>query len=360
VRISVAAAAPGGADEAASATPSFSARRSADPAGARRSSSTTAEDGIPSATVEKAAIESGEARRAQPAPAAGGSDRVAPTRVTASDEGTTLRSGALDGPASSPSKDGEPARDLDAPVEVEPDLAAAEHDRASTRDGDDPHGSGEEHGRSRGEPRDRGAAETARPVGPGRGVTATAAAPTLAPEPPAIAVARPAFESGPVATGAGLPTARPDVPAASPSGTTLPQLHQAALAETIVARARSLAGDGSLEVRFALEPEDLGTVRIRIEARGDELRIRIVASSVSAAEALSVGLSRLTAQLTENGGRPPLIDLAFEDRPHDRAPHHPRDGGRRETPGPRSAPWSAVAPAAPLSSRFASRLDRVA
>ena len=46
-----------------------------------------------------------------------------------------------------------------------------------------------------------------------------------------------------------------------------------------MARARALPPNGTLELRFALEPEHLGPVRIRIESHGEMLRIRIVASS---------------------------------------------------------------------------------
>ena len=94
----------------------------------------------------------------------------------------------------------------------------------------------------------------------------------------------------------------PLMPAAVP-------VHHAALAESILARARALPETGAVEVRFALEPEGLGTVRVRIESRGEHVRIEIQATSRAAIETLSPGISRLAAHLQEAGYRDAEIHL---------------------------------------------------
>ncbi len=97
-------------------------------------------------------------------------------------------------------------------------------------------------------------------------------------------------------------TPAPLLPAAVP-------VHHAALAESILARARALPETGAVEVRFALEPEGLGTVRVRIESRGEHVRIEIQATSRAAIETLSPGISRLAAHLQEAGYRDAEIHL---------------------------------------------------
>ena len=106
------------------------------------------------------------------------------------------------------------------------------------------------------------------------------------------------------------------------------------LAEALVARARALPANGSLELRFALEPEDLGPVRVQIVSRGEQIEIRILATSGAAVEALGTGLGRLTSQLVEAGFKDPAIQLALGDSAdpggrrsaHDTGdhPHRPR------------------------------------
>ena len=92
--------------------------------------------------------------------------------------------------------------------------------------------------------------------------------------------------------------------------------------EAIAARARNLPRGGAVQLRFTLQPEDLGTVQIRIESRGDELRIRIGVSSAPAADALQSGLPRLVSQLQEAGIRDPqvavLMDHSMTGEPHER------------------------------------------
>ncbi len=91
------------------------------------------------------------------------------------------------------------------------------------------------------------------------------------------------------------------------------RVHHQALATAIAAKARAVPQDGSVELRFALEPEDLGAVRVRIESRGDQLKIRIIASSGAAMDSLSSGIGKLASQLTEPGMKEPEIDLTFSD-----------------------------------------------
>ncbi len=91
------------------------------------------------------------------------------------------------------------------------------------------------------------------------------------------------------------------------------RVHHQALATAIAAKARAVPQDGSVELRFALEPEDLGAVRVRIESRGDQLKIKIIASSGAAVDSLSSGIGKLVSQLTEPGMKEPEIDLTFSD-----------------------------------------------
>jgi flagellar hook-length control protein FliK len=86
-----------------------------------------------------------------------------------------------------------------------------------------------------------------------------------------------------------------------------------ALAEAILNRARSMPANDRMELRFALEPEDLGPVRVQIVSRGDRIEVRIVAHSGAAVDALGNGLSRLTSQLVEAGFRDPAVQLALDD-----------------------------------------------
>jgi len=119
------------------------------------------------------------------------------------------------------------------------------------------------------------------------------------------------------------------------------------LAETIVARALDTSRPGVTELRFALDPEDLGPVRIRIEASGDRVLVRIVATSGAAAQHLGGGIPRLVAQLQHAGFGDAHVDLSFDDGGAGAGPHD-RDGNGepgRSGSSPRS-PWAVVEPLA--------------
>lgn len=102
-----------------------------------------------------------------------------------------------------------------------------------------------------------------------------------------------------------------EVPAAQTSAP-VPRVHHQALAESIVARARQVPENGSVEVRFALEPEHLGHVRVEITSRGDQLKIRILTASGAAADVIGQGLAKLSQELSDTG-RVPTIDIAVDD-----------------------------------------------
>jgi hypothetical protein len=138
-----------------------------------------------------------------------------------------------------------------------------------------------------------------------------------------------------------------------------------ALAAAIAARARSLPGGaGTVELRFALSPPELGTVRVRIEARGEHLRVRLVAGSQAAADVLAPGLARLTAHLNVAGYPDADVSLALDTSADPGA----FAGGRHaESRNPSNAsPAAARATSAqpsepPLAARAArGRLDRTA
>jgi hypothetical protein len=129
---------------------------------------------------------------------------------------------------------------------------------------------------------------------------------------------------------AGRPASRTATPVDRPTGTAAsvdasaatvdrPALVKAAalprheaLAQTILARARSLPADGSVEVRFILSPPELGAVRIRIEARGEQLRVELVAGTQAAADTLHSGLPRLTSHLNQAGFSQADVTLDLE------------------------------------------------
>jgi flagellar hook-length control protein FliK len=163
---------------------------------------------------------------------------------------------------------------------------------------------------------------------------------------------------GQVATGSHSPVAAADeleLPAEM-----LKRVHHRALAEAIVARARRLPQNGSVEVRFALEPKDLGLVRVRIESRGEQLRIRILASSGAAVDALSSGVAKLAAQLSEAGGKSPVIDLAVDDAlgAGTQQRHGESNPGRRPNPGRQGIESPNRTPT--RSTRASGRLDMMA
>ncbi len=136
------------------------------------------------------------------------------------------------------------------------------------------------------------------------------------------------------------------------------------LAQAIVGRARAIPRNGSVVVRFALEPADLGAVRVRIEGRGDHVRVQIEASSQAALDTLGTGLPRLTTQLQDAGYRHAEVSLSL-DSAADPSAHARREQAesRHETPSSMHSRTvtlpTAPASASPirLSSHF---LDRIA
>lgn len=140
-----------------------------------------------------------------------------------------------------------------------------------------------------------------------------------------------------------------------------PVSHEA-LAQAIVARAREIPGDGRLEVRFVLEPADLGLVRVRIETRAKQVSIEILASSRSAVDALAPRLARLSADLLGAGFKEPTISLDFGSStdPSAHARHHGQGGGRGASGSPRAPRGPLGDPVAAGAGPLApsSRLDR--
>ncbi|ANM30533.1 hypothetical protein ABI59_14545 [Acidobacteria bacterium Mor1] len=85
-----------------------------------------------------------------------------------------------------------------------------------------------------------------------------------------------------------------------------------ALAQTLVAQARNMPQNGSMQLRFSLQPEDLGLVKVRIDAKGGQLRIEILASSGQALDAIQSGVARLGSSLQDAGIRDTQIDLGLD------------------------------------------------
>ncbi len=84
------------------------------------------------------------------------------------------------------------------------------------------------------------------------------------------------------------------------------------LAQAILARARTVPRNGSVKLRFALEPQDLGQVRVRIESAGEHLRIEIAAATHAAVDTLHGGIARLVSQLHEAGFKDPDVNLLLD------------------------------------------------
>jgi hypothetical protein len=155
--------------------------------------------------------------------------------------------------------------------------------------------------------------------------TATAAIRERAPRVPE----RP-YLASPRTTAAAAAAVTAEAPARlEPGGSAPPvRVHAGGLAEAI--HARLPRRDGSVEVLFELEPADLGPVRVHIEARGSELRVRILAGSEAALDTLGAGIARLSAQLSEAGFRSPVIDLALADATQSGARERHEASPRRE------------------------------
>ena len=71
-----------------------------------------------------------------------------------------------------------------------------------------------------------------------------------------------------------------------------PALRSVELVERVLEHAQTLRLGQRVELRFRLNPEDLGSVQVTIRADGDRLRVRLVADSAAGAEALQHGAAR--------------------------------------------------------------------
>lgn len=126
-----------------------------------------------------------------------------------------------------------------------------------------------------------------------------------------------------------------ETPAPTPSGPMpLPEpLRLETMARAILARAAEIKPDGTAELRFALQPADLGEVRVSIESRGERVKIVLEAASLAAVETLAPGLARLTSELESAGYRHPEVQLQLgsfaEPGRHAREGHHPARERRR-------------------------------
>lgn len=144
------------------------------------------------------------------------------------------------------------------------------------------------------------------------------------------------------------PASRAVAPAPAPTQPAAPELptlrdlaplpHEA-LAQTILTRARALPENGAVELRFALDPPDLGAVHVKIEARGHEVRIQIETATHAAAGALAPGLAKLTTELHAAGYPDPQISLGTspehgqrETSPNGRNGASPEQGQRETSP----------------------------
>jgi flagellar hook-length control protein FliK len=172
--------------------------------------------------------------------------------------------------------------------------------------------------------------------------------------------------SWPDAEVAAITALRPAPPVPAPSagaGTIAPRetltLPHEALAQAILTRARALPENGAVELRFALDPPDLGAVRVRIEARGSHVRIDIETASHAAASALAPGIARISNELHHAGYPDPQISLG-PDASHDgHANARSRDGGSSHEGG-RPHRRDADGESATRSRRESGRLDRTA
>ena len=120
-------------------------------------------------------------------------------------------------------------------------------------------------------------------------------------------------------------------PAAPTSETVAPRdllpLPHEALAQAILSRARALPQNGALELRFALEPVDLGAVQVRIETRGRQVRIEIETATHAAASVLTPGIAKLTAELHSAGYHDPQVSVGTDAKGGDAS----SETGQRET-----------------------------
>lgn len=89
-----------------------------------------------------------------------------------------------------------------------------------------------------------------------------------------------------------------------------PRVDLRGLVDAIVSRARG--GNGRVELRFALTPEDLGTVRVHMESAGDRLTIRILAATQAAHDAIARDLPRLVEALRGPGSPAPDVEVEVD------------------------------------------------
>jgi len=108
------------------------------------------------------------------------------------------------------------------------------------------------------------------------------------------------------------------------------------LAQTVLAEARQLPPNTPVELRFALQPEDLGTVRVRILAAGEQLHVKLITDSSAASGALNAGVPRLMHHLQDAGFRDAEVTLTLETST-DSTPQQ-RHGDRETARDPKPAP----------------------
>jgi hypothetical protein len=89
-------------------------------------------------------------------------------------------------------------------------------------------------------------------------------------------------------------------------------IHYASLAEAIVARTQALSRNGTTRLRFALEPNDLGLVKVKIDSRGQAVRVEIAASTSQAVDTLNQGANRLSQQLQDAGFKDAQVQLTLD------------------------------------------------
>ncbi len=206
------------------------------------------------------------------------------------------------------SEAGEPASALEAPARprprftpAPPELAKPGPPRAAEREAPSPESvpENEPPAASAPERREAGAQDRARAVS---AVRATPAGPE------------------PVSGSSAARSMPPPFWAGEPSAPVLASGHEA-LIRTILSRARLLLPEGAVELRFRLEPPEFGALRVRLRARGERLRVEIVAQHSGALEGLRAAASRLEQQLQAAGFRDTEVWLAHGDQQEPRERH---------------------------------------
>jgi hypothetical protein len=165
------------------------------------------------------------------------------------------------------------------------------------------------------------------------------------------------------------PAAEPviDRPVSAPPRVVIPTapLRTDLLAQAVLSQARQLPPDAPVELRFALHPAELGTVRIRILVSGETLQVELLTSNPAATGTLNTGVPRLMQQL-EAAGFPDADVRLTTDTATDHGTHG-RQGERQPTRGSsplrtpvETTPWDLSTRALDHPDRDGlSRLDRV-